>query len=231
MTLADFQRWLNAHGARNSAGRPIAVDNLRGNETRNALFSTFANLRAPAATPLDIARCAARLGCTDRQIRAVASVESAGGGFQDDGLPKALYERHYFWRRLKIKIPLLSDPAPGGYTTDADKDGLNDNWEKLADAAMRNPIAAFESASFGKFQIMGAWAVKMGYSNAIEFAWALGRSETAHYEALTRFIIMAGLQGAMRRLSTNPADCLPFALGYNGPKQKGYDSRLAQAMR
>ncbi|WP_246352051.1 N-acetylmuramidase domain-containing protein [Sphingobium subterraneum] len=28
------------------------------------------------------------------QLDAVASVESAGGGFQPDGLPKALFERH-----------------------------------------------------------------------------------------------------------------------------------------
>jgi hypothetical protein len=231
MTLAEFQQWLNAHGARNAAGRLIGVDGLRGGETRAAILSTFANRRAAAVTGQDIARCAGRIGCTMKQVHAVATVESAGGGYQDDGLPKALYERHYFWKRIKINIPLLSDPTPGGYTTDADRDGINDNWEKIADAAMRNPIGGFESASFGKFQIMGAWAVKMGYANAIEFVYALSRSEAAHYDALVRFIDMAGLAPAMRRLSTNPADCLAFARGYNGKKQKGYDSRLAEAMR
>lgn len=240
MDLAGFQQWLNAHGARNSlSGLPIKVDGLKGNETRSAIFGVFANPNAPAVTELQIAQSAVRLGCSTNQLKAVAQVESAGGGFLPGGLPKALYERHYFWKRLKIKIPFLSDPTPGGYTLDADKDGLNDSWEKIADAAMIDPISAFESASFGKFQIMGAWAgvrdkagtPRMGYANAIEFAYALSRSEAAHYDALTRFIVMNDLQDELRRLSVDAADCLPFARGYNGPKQKGYDARLAGAMR
>ncbi len=226
MTLKEFQRWLNARGAGG-----IAEDGRGGPATRAAIFKVFTNLRASAVTPDDIARIAQRLGGTPRQINAVAKVESAGGGYNDQGQPKALYERHYFWKRLRIVIPLLSNPAPGGYTIDADRDGLNDSWEKLADAAMRNPIAAFESASFGKFQVMGAWAVKLGYANAIEFAYSMVASERGHYEALVRYIEVFGLAKAFRALSTNPADCTAFARLYNGPAQKGYDVRLAAAMR
>lgn len=235
MNLADFQRWLNAHGAN------LVVDGLRGPSTRSAILNVFVNRSAPAVTPQQIAQIAARLGGSPRQLAAVAKVESAGGGWDDAGRLKCLYERHYFWRRLRIVIPLLSNPTPGGYTVDADRDGINDSWEKVADAAMRSPISAFESASWGKFQIMGAWASAkdkagkplLGYANPIEFVWALSGSEAAHYDALARFIEMNGLIRAFRALSTDPDSCRAFAKGYNGPRYEkgGYHRKLAEAMK
>jgi hypothetical protein len=225
MTPKELQQWLVAHG------QPVLVDGRPGPQTRAAILAAFSNRNAPAVTSEEIAGFARRLGGSAKQVRAVATVESAGGGFNDDGQPKALYERHYVWKRLRIKIPFLSDPSPGGYTVDADRDGICDSWEKIADMAMRNPLAAFESASFGKFQIMGAWAAKLGYGNAIEFAYALSRSEAAHYEALCRYIEVFGGVAKFRALSGNPADCRPFAEFFNGPRQKGYDGRLARAMR
>lgn len=225
MNLRDLQQWLNAHGA------SLVVDGLPGPSTRSAILNVFINRDAPAATPADIAQVAARLGGTPRQVAAVAKVESAGGGWDDAGRLKCLYERHYFWKRLRIIIPFLSNPSPGGYTVDADRDGINDSWEKVADAAMRSPIAAFESASWGKFQIMGAHAKSLGYANAIEFVWALSRSERAHYDALARFIEVNGLLGPFRRLSTLWATNTAFARGYNGKGQRGYDVKLADAMK
>lgn len=225
MNLRDLQLWLNAHGA------SLVVDGRPGPATRKAILDTFVNKSAPAVTPQDIAQIAARLGGLPRQVAAVAKVESAGGGWDDAGRLKALFERHYAWRRLQVIIPLLSNPTPGGYTIDADKDGINDSWEKVADLAMRSPLAAFESASWGKFQIMGAHAKSLGYVNAIEFVWALSRGEAAHYDALARFIEVNGLRKAFQRLSTDYRTCTEFARGYNGKGQKGYDHRLAEAMR
>lgn len=226
MNLRDLQLWLNAHGAN------LVVDGLPGPATRSAILNVFINRNAPAVTPQDIAQVAARLGGTPRQVAAVAKVESAGGGWDDAGRLKCLYERHYFWRRIQIKIPLLSNPAPGGYTIDADRDGINDSWEKVADAAMRSPVAAFESASWGKFQIMGAHAESLGYANAIEFVWALSRSEAEHYRAMARFIEVNGLRQAFKQLSTNPDHCRAFAKGYNGSgyEKGGYHRKLAAAM-
>jgi len=225
MTVAEFQAWLNAHGA------SIAVDGKGGPATRAAIIQVFINKKAQAATADQIAEIAQRLGGTWKQLNAVATVESSGGGWDQTGLLKILYERHYVWRRLKVKIPFLSDPSPGGYTTDADGDGINDSWEKLADMACRNPLVAFESVSWGKFQVMGAWWQKLGYSSVFDMAWDLRNSEVAHYELLARFIEVFGLKAAFRKLSGNPADCLPFAEGYNGKGQKGYHQRLAKAMR
>ena len=227
MTLRDLQQWLNWRGAN------LVVDGRGGPATRSAILNVFVNPKAPAVTSLDIAQVAARLGGTPRQVAAVAKVESAGGGWDNAGRLKCLYERHYFWRRLRVLIPVLSNPTPGGYTVDADRDGINDSWEKVADAAMRNPIAAFESASWGKFQIMGAHAKSLGYSNAIEFVWALSRSEAAHYDALAKFIEVNGLRTAFKQLSTNPDHCRAFAKGYNGSgyEKGGYHRKLAEAMK
>ncbi len=224
MNLRDLQLWLNAHGA------SLVVDGKPGPATRSAILNVFINRGAPAVSPADIAQIAAKLGGTPRQVAAVAKVESAGGGWDDAGRLKCLYERHYFWKRLRILIPLLSNPAPGGYTVDADRDGINDSWEKVADAAMRSPLAAFESASWGKFQIMGAHAVSLGYANAIEFVWALSRSEVAHYDALARFINVNGGRQKFQALSRDYRTNTPFARMYNGSGQKGYDHKLAAAM-
>lgn len=225
MNLRDLQLWLNAKGAN------LVVDGKKGPRTRQAILDTFVNTNAPAISAGNIADIATRLGGTARQVRAVAKVESAGGGWDNAGRLKCLYERHYFWKRWRVKIPLLSDPVAGGYTTDADKDGVNDSWEKVADAAMLSPLAAFESASWGKFQIMGAHASKLGYTNALEFVWALSRSEAAHYEALARYIEVYGGKAKFQALSTNWRTNTAFAVFYNGPKQKGYDHKLAEAMR
>lgn len=224
MNLTQFQTWLNAHGAN------LTVDGKGGPATRSAIIETFRNQSALAATDAEKTSIARALGGSLQQLHVVDTVESGGAGWDKSGLLKALYERHYAWRRIKVLIPFLSNPTPGGYTNDADSDGINDSWEKVADMALRNPLVAFESASWGRFQIMGAHAKSLGYANAIEFAWALSRDEAAHYRALAGFIKVNGLQPAFVALSTDWRSCTAFARGYNGKGQQGYDKRLAAAM-
>lgn len=226
--IAALQLWLNSKGAVPA----LIVDGKGGPATRSAIIETFRNKAAPAISQTEINLFATRLGCTPTQLAVVASVESAGGGWDDAGLLKCLWERHYLWRRIKMAVPFLSDPKAGGYTVDADHDGINDSWEKLADASIRFAFGvAAECASYGKFQIMGAWAKKLGYGNVGEFIWELSRSEAAHYEALCRYVEVNGLKPALRKINGNPANCLAFARGYNGAGQKGYDGRLAAAFR
>lgn len=225
MSKADFQQWLNDHGA----NPPLEVDGKPGELTRKAVIQVFTNTKAPAATRADILATASTLSCAVAQVQAVALTESSGGGWDLKGLLKALWERHYFWKRIRVVIPWISNPKGGDYTTDANKNGINDSWEKLALAACRDPMAAFESASFGKFQIMGANAVAMGYANALEFAWELSRSEAAHYTSLARFVLTNKLAPAMRKISADPEDCKAFTLGYNGRLgvQRGYHVTMA----
>jgi hypothetical protein len=229
--IANLQLWLNNKGT-GSALLPLTVDGIPTPVLRDAIIETFRNRNAPAITQPEINQFADRLGCSPRQLATVAAVESGGAGWDDSGLLKCLYERHYLWRRIRLAVPLLSDAAPGGYTVDADRDGINDSWEKLADAAMRWSFGtAFECASFGKFQIMGAWWRKLGYPSVADFVWEMSRGERAHYEALCRYIEVNGLVAAVRAIDGHPANCLAFARGYNGKGQKGYDSRLAERFR
>lgn len=228
-TLAEFQKWLNNHGA-----QPLLVeDGLAGPVTRSAIIETFRNTDAPGITPEQEKQIADAIPISLRQLRAIAITESAGGGWDSSGLLKALWERHYAWRRIRFVIPGISNPKSGGYTVDADRDGINDSWEKLADMALRFPKLAFECASFGKFQIMGAHWKALNYSSAWEMVWRFSRTEMAHYQALARFIITNDLVQAAQRIDGNPANCERFTLGYNGKYgiRNGYHGKIARAFR
>jgi hypothetical protein len=226
MNISEFQSWLNSRGAN------IKVDGQPGPGTRAAIMQVFTDKSAVPITNAEIEGIACALGVTGKQLRAVAKVESGGGGWNDQGQPKILWERHYFFKRILIAIPWISNPKGGDYTLDANRNGVNDSWEKLCLAACRKPIAAFESASWGKFQIMGAHAVSLGYSNALEFAYGMVSSERAHYQALAAFVRHNGLIPAMKALSSNPGSCRAFARGYNGSgyERFSYHVKLARAM-
>lgn len=221
MNIREFQEILNEKGA------GLTVDGVAGPATRAAIIRVFTNCDAPAVTPVEIAAFAKEIGCSEKQIRAVAKVESAGGGFTHSGLPKILFERHYFWRFTDGKFgeTVFSNPHGGGYDFDS--------WEKLTLAACKDPHSAFASASWGKFQIMGSHWHDLGYANALAFAYSFTRSEAAHYEALVRFIKANNLTAAIKALSTRPSDCVEFARRYNGKgyRQNRYDEKLAEAMR
>lgn len=220
MTLAELQQWLDAHG------QHIAIDGIGGPATRTAIAAAFTSTNAPAVNGLDIQDLATRLGCTVKQIKAVARVESGGSAFDDMGRPKILFERHYFWRLTNGRhgVTSFSNPKGGGYN--------ESSWEKLTRAACLDPQAAFASASWGKFQVMGAHWKALGYPSALEMAYSTVGSEAAHYEMLARFIEHNGLKAALQKLSANPADNVAFASRYNGPSFRNfrYDEKLAVAM-
>lgn len=220
MNLADFQRWLNARGAQ------LVADGVAGPATRAAVPAVFANPRAPAVTDSDIAAIALRLGCTSKQVRAVAKVESGGSAFDQRGRPKILFERHKFhgFTAGRWSVAAWSNPAGGGYG--------EDSWDKLARAACANVEGAFASTSWGRFQVMGFHAHALGFDSALDLAWSTVGSEAAHYELLVRFIEANRMQPKLRALSRDPATCRAFAAAYNGKgyAQNRYDVKLAEAM-
>lgn len=227
MTRKSLQQFLNSKGA------SLVVDGAIGRKSKAAIMELFANRDAPAVTSGQITAIANELGCSAKQVRAFAKVESNGGGFLKTGHPKILWERHYFWRRIRITLPMISNPAPGGYTLDANRNGINDSWEKLLLGCERNPVAAFESCSWGKFQIMGAHWKTLGYSSVFDFAWSMRQSELGHYKAFAAFIRVNGLAPLLKRVSTNPADNVPLVKRYNGPgyRKNNYHVKLAEAMK
>jgi hypothetical protein len=204
----------------------VKVDGAFGPISQDALRSRFTNINAPAVNNADILSFASRLGCTTKQIRAVAAVESGGAAYDKNGRPKILFERHLFHRQTggKWSPSSFSDPKSGGYS--------EDSWAKLGTACAKDPDAAFGSCSWGKFQVLGLHWSKLGYAGPYELAFSTVADEGEHYELLARYIEAFGLVEELRALSRDPDDCRAFASGYNGSgyEKYAYHTKLAAAM-
>lgn len=203
------------------------ADGRWGPASRAALLDKFTNTAAPAASDGQMQAFADRLGVSLRQLAAVAAVESSGGGFDKLGRPKILFERHFFHRLTGGKWSPMSFSLAqaGGYS--------EDSWDKLLAACGRDPDAAFSSCSWGRFQVMGAHWLSLGYSSPYALAQSTVTGEAAHFDLLCRFIERNNLAGAMRAISADPEMCRAFARSYNGPAyaKGGYHLKLAKAMK
>ena len=228
--VAWVQAWLNAN-----CGTKIEVDGVWGTLSRSTFISAMACRTAPAIMEQELQTIAEQLGDKDtKRIKAVADVESNGSGWFNSGLPKILWERHKFWKHTADKsVSLYSNPSAGGYTMDANANGINDSWEKLSYAIGKDPLAALKSISIGKFQVLGRYYLECGYKHPIEMLCAASRDEYAHYAMLRDYILnVAKLKEAFLALSTNPNDNRAFARGYNGKAYERYEYhiKLAKAM-
>ncbi|GJH39067.1 hypothetical protein CBA19CS91_39940 [Paraburkholderia hospita] len=174
---------------------------------------------------------AAKLRVEVALIRAVAEVESSGSGFLDSHRPKILFERHCFYRALKAKgmdadgfakhMPDICNPVSGGY------EGGAHEYDRLELAASIDHAAAYESASWGAFQIMGYHWRALGYTSIDDYVQEMHESEEAQLDAFVRFVLVTpSLVKALRA-----KDFASFAAGYNGPAYRkfSYDSKMASA--
>lgn len=189
----------------------------------------LSGLRVQDASPLkraDFEAIAARMNCEWEAVAAVAEVESGPlGGFGQDGRLVILFERHLFSRKTNSQFdashPHLSNRTPGGYPrTQADR------WAQLTEAFALHPAAALESASYGRFQVLGQNFPNLGLPNAHEYVAKLARSERDQLEAFEGFVRANGLVDELQR-----KDWAGFASRYNGPSyaQNQYDTKMAQA--
>lgn len=184
----------------------------------------------PNTTPLtdeDFRAAAERLGVDEASIRAVAEVESVSGGFLDDGRPRILYERHYFRSltdgRFNRSHPELSGPArrAGTYGT------LTRQHDRLEAAMVLDREAALQSASWGRFQIMGKNYAAAGYGSIDAFVADAHAGEGGQLRMFVGFIESDDrLHDSLRR-----RDWAAFARIYNGPnyRQNRYDDKMAAA--
>lgn len=178
----------------------------------------------PPITEADYARAAQSLGVEIAAIKAVAEVESRGDGFLETGEPVILFERHIFSRLTKGKYdkthPDISNPKSGGYGKESEQHA------RLQRAVKLDRDAALQSASWGKFQVLGKNWEDLKYAGLQEFVNAMYRSEADHLDSFVRFIDANNLAGALRghKWAT-------FARIYNGPQhaKHNYAGRLAQA--
>ena len=174
----------------------------------------------------DYVTAAQILGCEVAAIKAVAKTETGGSGsyFRFSGwddVPSILYERHYFHNLTSGAFtPLnhdISNPVRGGYGA------YNIQYGKLLKACNLNKSAALQSASWGKFQIMGKNHAAAGYATVEEFVLDISRSEKNHLKAFVNFI----KSDPVLRSSIVSKNWHAFAIKYNGQQQVGYDTQMS----
>lgn len=189
----------------------------------------LSSLRVQDRSPLtraDFEAMAARMNCEWEALAAVAEVESGPlGGFAQDGRLVILYERHLFSRKTNSQYdqshPHLSNRTPGGYPS-----SQADRWAQLTEAYALNAEAAMQSASYGRFQVLGQNYSNLGMANAHDYVAKLARSERDQLEAFEGFVRANGLVDELQR-----KDWAGFASRYNGPGYAAnkYDEKMAAA--
>ncbi|TKC83465.1 DUF3380 domain-containing protein [Trinickia terrae] len=207
----------------------LVDDGIAGTKTYAALATGRREPKHLSAA--DLERAAHRLDVPVACVRAVNEVESRGSGFLPDGRPVILFERHVFWKRLEARG---IDPAPfaaknpnivaqvrGGYQ------GHAAEYTRLAAAELIDAGAAWESASWGAFQVMGYHWGRLSYSSIDDFVARMETGEAEQLDAFVRYVaadtaLVAALKA--RKWAT-------FAKGYNGPNYAAnlYDVKLARA--
>lgn len=183
------------------------------------------------ATPADIDRIAADLKVEAAAFRAVIEVEAAGFGFDKAGRPKALFERHHFYRNLKALPEQQAAAVAAGlaYPKWGEKPypkGSDAVYAEITRACAINEDAALLSTSWGLGQIMGFNYRMVGRPSVQAMVKEAADAEAGQLRQMAAFIRASGLQGA---LATK--DWAKFARGYNGPSyaKNAYDAKLAKA--
>ncbi|HWX12866.1 MAG TPA: N-acetylmuramidase family protein [Trinickia sp.] len=207
----------------------LVVDGIAGPKTYAALETGRRDPKELADA--DLVRAAETLDVPLACIRAVNEIESRGCGFLSDGRPVILFERHVFWRRLKkrgtnpaplaIQNPDIVSQTRGGYRGGAAE------YVRLASAELIDAGTAYESASWGAFQVMGEHWQRLGYASIGDFVAHMEANESEQLDAFVRYVAAdAPLVAALRTRKW-----AAFARGYNGPDyaRNLYDAKLAQA--
>jgi len=181
--------------------------------------------------PEDVATVAAEIGVEEAALRAVLAVESAGSGFDKAGRPKALFERHHFFKHLKAKPVELDQAVAMGlaYPKWGEKPypkGSDAVYAEIAAAYDIDADAALLSTSWGLGQVMGSNFKMVGCDSVAKMLAQAMDGEIHQLRHMTGFIKSAGLIDNLQAL-----DWAGFAKGYNGPgyAKNQYDVKLAAA--
>jgi hypothetical protein len=177
-------------------------------------------------TNKDFENAGSKIGVEPAKIRAVDEIESLGSGFLENGEPKILFEAHWFHK--------LTD---GEYTEDHSNissrrwdrslyEGGQAEHDRLQKAVKLDREAALQSASWGRYQIMGFNWDKCGYESLQKFINAMYRSEADHLDAFVEFIKSEDIVDELRE-----SDWHGFARVYNGPgyKKNHYAERMKES--
>ncbi|NQX77146.1 N-acetylmuramidase family protein [Gilvibacter sp.] len=228
--VMDFQRANN-----------LVVDGIVGPKTWSVLIAAQQHLTRfndKFLSEQDLIDFATKYNLELAVVKAVNEIESSGKGFLIDGRPRILFEGHIFWKQLAKR-----DLNPEDFVTDFTKNILYKSWTKsfyeggeqeydrLEKAAGMSDVdavhdAAYCSASYGAFQIMGFHYEFLGYPSVDAYVAHMYTHEKAHLEA---FGIFCEKNNLIRHLKSR--DWAAFARAYNGPgfAENKYDTKLQAA--
>lgn len=177
----------------------------------------------------DISSVAAELGVEEAALRAVLAVETGGSGFDHANRPKALFERHYFYKFLSALPDKQAQAVEQGlaYPKWGEKPypkGSDAVYAEIEAAYDIDAEAALKSVSWGLGQIMGSNFLNAGCDSVSQMVEEACESELNQLKQMASFITHAGL---LQKLKDK--DWAGFARGYNGPgyAQNNYDVKLA----
>jgi hypothetical protein len=217
----------------------LKVDGLVGDYTLKALRGECTSKLLKES---DLVEGAKRLGVPVIVIKAIAEVETLGEGYLPNGKPKILFERHrmYFYLNQKFgktkanalmaKHPNIVNTKTGGYH------GGSAEYTRLSQAKQLDESCALQSASWGRFQLMGENWKALGYASVQEFVAQHEQSESLQFEAFLRYCETKSgevddkkwmLIDALRQENWH----VVFSL-YNGKNYKklGYDTKFLRVM-
>lgn len=262
LAVIELQKLLIKAGMTGKNKKPLSADGDFGENTEYAVIQfqklknlkvdglvgdyTLKALRGEDTSKLlkesDLVAGAKRLGVPVIVIKAIAEVETLGEGYLPNGKPKILFERHrmYFYLNQKFgktkanalmaKHPNIVNTKTGGYH------GGSAEYTRLSQAKQLDESCALQSASWGRFQLMGENWKDLGYKSVQDFVAQHEQSESLQFEAFLRYC--ENKSGEVDDKHWKLIDALRqenwhvvFTL-YNGRNYKklGYDSKFLRVM-
>lgn len=179
----------------------------------------------------EIEAIAAEIGVPSAAFRAVIQVEAGGKGYDKAGRPKALFERHHFYKHLKdqpekLEVAVREGLAYPKWGTTPYPKGSDAVYAEIDRACEIDEEAALLSTSWGLPQIMGSNFRMAGCSSVHEMVEESMESEENQLRQMANFLKSSGLTDDLAALNW-----AAVARGYNGPQYavNKYDEKLEAA--
>ena len=176
----------------------------------------------------DFINAANDIGCEVAAVKAVSEVEAPRGGFLSSGRPTLLFEAHIFSAKTGHKYDATHPNISSRKWNQTLYQGGEKEYDRLEQAKVLDANAALQSASWGKFQVMGFNFNICGWNSVESFVSDMYISEGMHLKAFMGYVKYNHLDKHL--IYRNWAS---FALGYNGKeyKKNNYDVKLEQAYK
>lgn len=183
-------------------------------------------------TEQDFQEAAKNLNVEVAAIKALTEVESNGRGFWVTGELVILFEPHVFWRELRKRGIDPNKHVKGNEDILYQKWGTRkypvptQRWAQLNKAIKIHKEAAYCSASYGAFQLMGFHFRSLGYPTAEAFVEDMKKGMHRQLAAFVKFLQVNRIDKPLREKNWHRV-----AEMYNGPGylKNDYHNKLAKA--